>query len=169
MSLPYPALVTTWAMAAEAAEAVEEKAPPIIDMDGTVLVQFALFIVMFLVLRAFLFKPYLKMRDERAEKIEGAEAKAGNLAKRAEQLEADYKAKVAKARASAEEERAKLQSEARTRESELLGQARTRAQGRIQATREQIAQQVAAAQSELQQRAQALGHTLASKLLGREV
>jgi hypothetical protein len=98
MSLPYLALAATTALAG--AEAAEEKAPPIIDIDGTVLIQFALFVAMFLVLRAFLFKPYLKMRAERAERIEGAEAKAGSLSKRADELEAQYKAKVARDRAA---------------------------------------------------------------------
>lgn len=167
MSLPHLALAATTALAG--AEAAEEKAPPIIDIDGTVLIQFALFVAMFLVLRAFLFKPYLKMRAERAEKIEGAEAKAVTLGKRADELEAQYKAKVARARASADEERARLQSEGRVRETELLGQARTRAQGRIQATRQQIAEQVQTARGELEQRASTLGHALATKLLGREV
>lgn len=167
MSLPYLAVASTLAMAG--AEAAEEKAPPIIDIDGTVLVQFALFILMFLVLRAFLFKPYLKMRDERSEKIEGAEAKAEALSKRADDLEAQYQAKVTKARSAADEERARLQGEGRTREAELLAQARSRAQERIQATRGQIAAQVKTAQGELEQRAETLGHVLASKLLGREV
>ena len=47
-------------------EGAEEKAPPVIDIDGTVLVQFAIFIAMFIVLRQFLFKPYVQMRDDRA-------------------------------------------------------------------------------------------------------
>ena len=64
------------ALALVLAEATEEKAPPVIDIDGTVLVQFAIFVVMFLILRAFLFKPYLKMRQDRADNIEGAEVKA---------------------------------------------------------------------------------------------
>ena len=40
------------------AEAAEEKAPPVIDIDGTVVVQFAIFVVMFFVLRSLFCKPY---------------------------------------------------------------------------------------------------------------
>ena len=157
------------ALALVLAEAAEEKAPPVIDIDGTVLVQFAIFVTMFLVLRTFLFKPYLKMRAERSQHIEGAEALAHKAEQKALDLEAQYKERMQKARAGADSERATLQQEGRTRETELLAQARERAQTRINATRQQIATQVATAQQELAQRAEALGHQIASKLLGREV
>lgn len=157
------------ALALTLAEAAEEKAPPVIDIDGTVLVQFAIFVTMFFVLRAFLFKPYLKMRDVRADNIEGAEAKARTAEQKAADLEAQYKERMQKARADADSQRAALQQEGRAREAELLAQARERAQGRVNATRQQIATQVAAAQKDLAERADTLGHQIASKLLGREV
>ncbi len=157
------------ALALVLAEAAEEAAPPVIDIDGTVLVQFAIFVTMFVVLRTFLFKPYLKMRAERSRQIEGAEALAHQAEQKAHELEAQYKERMQKARAGADSERAALQLEGRTRETELLTQARDRAQTRINATRQQIATQVAAAQKELAQRADALGHQIASKLLGRQV
>ncbi len=147
----------------------EEKAPPVIDIDGTVLIQFAIFVVMYLVLRQFLFQPYLKMRAERAERIEGAEARAQEMAKRRESLDHDYQSRLDKTRAKAEEERLRIQTEARAREGELLAEARTRAQTRAQETGRAIAAQVAAAESELQKQVEPLAMALAKKLLGREV
>jgi F-type H+-transporting ATPase subunit b len=161
MQLPALALVL--------AEAAEEEAPPVIDIDGTVFVQFAIFVVMFLVLRTFLFKPYLRMREQRAEHIDGAQAKAQESERRSAELETQFHERMRKVRADADAERARLQKEARAREAELLGEARTRAQTRINQTRDQIAVQVTAAQKELTARADTLGHSLASKLLGREV
>ena len=157
------------ALALVLASAAEEKAPPVIDIDGTVLVQFVIFVTMFLVLRTFLFKPYLKMREERAGQIEGAEAKAQQVELKAAELEAQYKVRMEKARANADSERAILQQQGRAREAELLNQARERAQSRITATRQLIESQVATAQQELAQRAEQLGQQIASKLLGREV
>lgn len=150
-------------------EGAEEKAPPVIDIDGTVLVQFAIFIAMFIVLRQFLFKPYMKMRDDRAHRISSAEATADETQKRAAAIEKQVKEKMDKARQSADDERLKLQHEGRQREEELLAAARERAQGRIRATREQVAAQVSQAQTELAQRAEVLSKVLATKLLGREV
>lgn len=150
-------------------EGAEEKAPPVIDIDGTVLVQFAIFIAMFIVLRQFLFKPYMQMREDRAHRISSAETAAAETQKRAAQLEKDFKEKMDKAKQSAEDERLKLSHQGRQREEELLSSARERAQGRIRATREQVATQVAKAQTDLSQRAEALSKVLATKLLGREV
>ena len=150
-------------------EGAEEKAPPVIDIDGTVLVQFAIFIAMFVILRQYLFKPYMQMRDDRSHRIHSAEASAVESQKRATSIEQQFKEKMEKARQAAEEERLKLANEGRQREEELLSAARTRAQSRISATREQVAAQVAQAQTELSQRAESLSKVLASKLLGREV
>jgi F-type H+-transporting ATPase subunit b len=162
MQLPALALVM-----AEAAE--EEAAPPVIDIDGTVLIQFAIFVIMFFVLRTFLFKPYMNMREQRALHIDGAQEKAQESERKSADLEAQFQERMKKVRADADTERARMQQEGRARETELLGQARERAQARINTTRAQIAVQVAAAQAELTERADALGHSLASKLLGREV
>lgn len=150
-------------------EGAEEKAPPVIDIDGTVLVQFAIFLAMFVILRQYLFKPYMQMRDERSHRISSAEASAVESQKRATSIEQQFKEKMEKARQAAEEERLKLANEGRQREEELLSAARTRAQSRISATREQVASQVAKAQSELSERAESLSKVLATKLLGREV
>jgi len=152
-----------------AASGGEEKAPPVIDIDGTVLIQFVIFVVMYFVLRQFLFQPYLKMRAERAERIDGAEARAGEMAKKRESLDRDYQSRLEKTRAKAEEERLRIQTEARAREGELLAEARARAQGRVQETQKAIAAQVAAAEGELQKQVEPLAMALAKKLLGREV
>ncbi len=152
-----------------AASGGEEKAPPVIDIDGTVLIQFVIFVVMYFVLRQFLFQPYLKMRAERAERIDGAEARASEMAKKRESLDRDYQSRLEKTRAKAEEERLRIQTEARAREGELLVEARARAQGRVQETQKAIAAQVAAAEGELQKQVEPLAMALAKKLLGREV
>jgi F-type H+-transporting ATPase subunit b len=148
---------------------VEEKAPPLIDIDGTVLVQFGIFVVMYLVLRHFLFVPYLRMRAEREAHIEGAEKTAQELLRKRETLDAEYQQRVQKARAGAEDERTRLQAEGRAREAEVLGLARTRAQARISETTKKIAAEVKTAQAELAKQAEPLARSLANKLLGREV
>lgn len=151
------------------ASGAEEKAPPVIDIDGTVLVQFAIFLVMYFVLRTFLFEPYLKMRAQRAERIDGAEQMARETASKRQALDADYQQRLDKTRAKAEEERLRIQNEARAREGQLLTEARGRAQARVSETQQKIAAQVQAAQVELEKHAEPIAQALAKKLLGREV
>jgi len=163
------ALASLAVFLAEAAPAAEEKAPPLIDLDGTVLVQFGIFVVMYLVLRHFLFVPYLRMRAEREAHIEGVEKKAQELLRKRESLDSEYQQRMQKARAGAEEERLRLQAEGRSREAEVLSQARTRAQARIAETQKKIAAEVTTAQAELARQAEPLARALARKLLGREI
>lgn len=156
-------------LAEAAPSAVEEKAPPVIDIDGTVVIQFAIFVVMYLVLRRFLFEPYMAMRKNREAHIDGVEKKARDMERRRESMDAEYQQRLQKARSSADDERAKLQVEGRAREAEVLGQARTRAQERIVEAQRKISAQVAAAQAELEKQAVPLAKQLAQRLLGREV
>jgi F-type H+-transporting ATPase subunit b len=170
MLLPSLAPLSTLLLLAEAAPpGAEEKAPPVIDLDGTVLVQFAIFIVMYLVLRRFLFQPYLRMRAEREAHIDGVEKAAKEMEHKRETLEAEYQQRMQKARSGADEERLRMQSEGRARETELLGQARSRAQAQVSEVKGKIAAQVVAAQAELEKHAEPLARSLAHKLLGREI
>src|SRR5215471_14265253 len=52
---------------------------PLIDIDGTVIVQFVLFLVLFAVSNRFLFQPYLRLRERRTAGIEGARGEAERM------------------------------------------------------------------------------------------
>ena len=54
-------------------------AHPLIDIDGTVFVQFALFLILFVIANKFLFQPYLALRERRKAGIEGARAEATKM------------------------------------------------------------------------------------------
>src|SRR5438046_2161989 len=67
---------------------------PLIDIDLTVVVQFALFLVLFFVANRLLFQPYLQLRERRKAGIEGARAEADRMT-----AEADAKLAAGPARA----------------------------------------------------------------------
>ena len=69
--------------------AKEEGPAPLIDVDGTVFIQFGFFLIMLIVLSRVLFRPYLKMRDARHQGIEGAREEASAMQERARQTGAD--------------------------------------------------------------------------------
>src|SRR6185369_14882924 len=101
-----------------------EAEPPLIDIDGTVFLQFGLFVLMFVVLRTFLFKPFLKLKDARHAGIEGARHEAETMTHSAEKALAEYQTRLDLAKVRANDERAKLRSEAAAKEREILGIAR---------------------------------------------
>ncbi|HEY7957459.1 MAG: ATP synthase F0 subunit B [Polyangia bacterium] len=147
----------------------EPAAPPLIDIDGTILVQFGLFLVMVVVLNQFLFKPYLKMRAARDEGIVGARHKAQDMEARARKIIADYDDRMLRAKQRGAEERARLRSEAAVRERQLLGAARDESARALKESRGQVQAQAAQAEKSLKGEADALAREMASKILGREV
>jgi F-type H+-transporting ATPase subunit b len=148
---------------------VEEAPPPLIDVDGTLFLQLGLFILMWAVLSAVLFRPYLKMRAERARGIDGARHEAHRMEERARAIVADYDGRLARAKLRAQEERAQLTSEAATRERQLLGHAREEAHRAIEVARTKIAADAAAARAELELKSRDLARMMAKKILGRDL
>lgn len=146
----------------------EEGPPPLIDLDGTVFVQFGLFVIMLIVLSRFLFKPYLAMRDARHKGIEGAREEAASMQERARQTNADYDAKLTKARQRGAEERARLRGEGAVYERQVLGAARDESQKVLDAARGKIAADAGAARDKLTAESTALAKQIVKKILGRE-
>ncbi|MCU1280222.1 MAG: H+transporting two-sector ATPase subunit [bacterium] len=149
--------------------APEEASPPLIDIDGTLFVQFGFFIIMLIVLSRFLFRPYLQMRDRRRQGIEGAREEASEMQERAQQTSADYDARLTKARLRGAEERARLRGEGAIYERQVLGAARDESQKVLEAARAKIGADAGAAREKLTNESTTLARQIAKKILGREV
>jgi F-type H+-transporting ATPase subunit b len=152
------------ALAAEAA-----KDPPILDLDSTVFVQLAIFIVAAVVLSRFLFKPYLEVRAARGAGIEGAKDEARRMGEEAEARLVEYQQSLVKARSKAGGERAKLQGEAVARDHEITEAARVATQASLEQARARLDADAKAARAQLEPRAQEIAKSIAKKILGREV
>lgn len=147
---------------------IAEQSPPLIDVDGTIFVQFAFFLIMLFVLSRVLFRPYLAMRDARHKGIEGAREEASAMQERARQTNADYDAKLTKARQRGAEERARLRGEGAIYERQVLGAARDESQKTIDAARARINADAGAARDKLAAESSALAKQIVKKILGRE-
>jgi len=146
----------------------EEGPPPLIDIDGTLFVQFGLFIIMLIVLSRTLFRPYLKLRDARHKGIEGAREEASAMQERAQKTNADYDAQLTRARQRGAEERARLRGEGAVYERQVLGAARDESQKTLDATRDKINADTEAARAKLSAESNALAREIVKKILGRE-
>ena len=144
-------------------------APPIIDLDSTVLVQLVVFVITALVLSRFLFRPYLAIRAQRGAGMEGARDEARRLDEEAQARLADYETSFAAARGRASAERGKLQSEGVAREREILAAAREATQTALEAARKKLGADAAETRKQLEPRAQEIARSIARKILGREV
>src|SRR5262245_8876343 len=88
------------------------EAVPIIDLDSTILLQVGVFVITGLLLTRYLFRPYLKVSQARADGIEGARAEARQMDDEAQAKMAEYAQAFNAAKSKANAERAKLQAEA---------------------------------------------------------
>ena len=142
---------------------------PLIDFDFTALIQLAIFAIMGLVSSRLLFRPYLRMREERSAGIEGARAEADRMSAEADARMADYEGKLASARRRADEERRRLRADAATHQREVTDKARAEALETMEKAQGRVREEADAARGELMPRADRLGGEIASRLLGRKV
>lgn len=142
---------------------------PLIDIDGTVFIQLALFVVMFVAANKLLFQPYLKLREKRIAGIDGARADAERMSAEADGKLSDYETKLAAARAKAAEEQRKIRAEAAAHEREVTEKARLTAQQSLDVASATVRQQTEAARAELVPQAQLIARRMAKQLLGREI
>jgi F-type H+-transporting ATPase subunit b len=142
---------------------------PLIDIDGTVLIQFVLFAVMFFVGNKLLFQPYLKLRERRIAGIDGARAEAERMSGEADDKLADYEARLTAARASAHEEQRKVRAETAAHEREVTDRSRATAQKALDEATTRVRAQTAAARKELAPQADLVARGMVKRILGREV
>ena len=141
----------------------------LLDIDGSVVVMLGIFLVLLLILWRFLWRPYLRVRDERVARTEGAREKAT-------QLEADAAARMAKvegaltdARRAALAEMAKLRQEAQAREQQVVAEAQDAARKMLVEARAKLDVAVVSEKANLREQTALLGRQIAEKALGRSV
>ena len=149
--------------------APQSAAPQLIDIDKTVFVQLAVFLLALIVLGRFLWRPYLRVRTERVARVEGYREEAARLEADAEQRLARADVQLAEARRVGAGERAVARGEAHAREQTLLAEANAAAQKKLAEARVRLNAVVDAERKKLQADASQVATAAARKILGREV
>jgi F-type H+-transporting ATPase subunit b len=142
---------------------------PLIDIDHTVWIQLFLFFIVAFIGSRLLFRPYLRMRDERTAGIEGARDEAARLSAEADARLAHYEQEIAAARARAQDERRTIRTDAAARQREVTDQARASAAREYDNERSRVERETNAARQQLMPRAAQVAEEIAGKLLGRKV
>jgi F-type H+-transporting ATPase subunit b len=139
------------------------------DINVTILFQLALFLFVLVTLTNILFKPFLKILDERYRKIHGRKEEVDRLERLASENQAAYVARVREARNVARQERESLRSAGNDEKRKLLSEVRGEIAQALNETREQVAKSEAEARGQLAAENQALAKQLVAKIAGREV
>ncbi len=144
-------------------------AHPLLDFDLTSIFQFAIFLVVAFFASRFIFKPYLRMRDERDAGTQGAREQAAAMTAEAESSLANYNAQLVAARDRANAERQKVRAEAASFQRELDDKTRAEIATATKAAEAKLTTEIDTARDELLPKATMIGHEITSRLLGREV
>ena len=121
-----------------ATAAPESHEPQLIDLDGTAFIQLGLFLLLMLVLRQFLWRPYLKVLGERTTRVDGYKQEAVRLDAEAASRLAKAEAALAEARRVGSGERVEARAIAQKREQELLAAANASAQKTLAEARARV-------------------------------
>lgn len=155
------------ALALPRAAVASEDGLQIIPDPVTLGILLALFAVLVPLLNNLLFKPLLGVLDEREARIEGARARAAELAQQSAALLARHDEAVRQARETAHVEQTRLVEEARRAHQATVGEARGVAERDVHTARGEIARNADAARGTLSSEAEPLARDIAARLLGR--
>lgn len=147
--------------------AMASESLPVVDIDNTIFLQAILFLLLFLVLNTFLFKPWLEVKERRAKQISGAVVEAQTLRTRARDSSNEYEQRLAAAREQAIVDRSDSRRAAEVEETTILGTARRDATAELDAYKRTLEQQAGDARTELGGRIDALAGDITQQILGR--
>jgi len=143
--------------------------PQLLDLDGTVFIQLALFFIVLVVLTRFLWTPYLKVRTERTTRVEGYRNDAQRLEAEADARMNRAEAALAEARKQGGADRAAARADAQAHEQVLLAEAQADAQKALREASARLNATLMQERTKLQTAAAVVGRDAAKKILGREV
>jgi F-type H+-transporting ATPase subunit b len=155
--------------AAAAGAAPRSAEAQLLDIDGTVFVMLGIFLVLLVVLWQLLWKPYLRVRDERVARVEGARDKATRLDAEAAARLARIESALVEARRAGDTESAKLRIETQAREQQIIAEAQAAARSMLTQARAKLDETVATEKATLQQQTASLAREIAEKALRRRL
>jgi F-type H+-transporting ATPase subunit b len=138
----------------------------IIDLDITVFIQLANFLITIVVLNILLIRPVRRHLAARAELTAGYAAEIERFRGEAQTRLNAYESALAEARAQAGAARERLKAEGRAREQEILGAAQVEARSFLLASKEEAARQSKTAMRTLMDRVDVFAAGAVAKILG---
>ena len=140
-----------------------------LDVDVTALIALALLVLPFVILNGLIFKPFIKLFEERHDRIEGAveraNAKLDEAEKKAEHLQTELEA----AKRKGLEHRNKVRAAAQAKMTEKIAEEQSTVDQRVADALLEISKAKETAMVTVKTEAHRLADATASKLLGRSV
>jgi F-type H+-transporting ATPase subunit b len=140
-----------------------------IEINYTLIIQVINFFVLLWILNRILYKPILKILEERGRKTAGAMKDAEEMESDAAEMLQNYERGLREAKVKAHEERDRIRIQGIEREREILDEARKNALESINKFRSKIEDESKEALDSLTKESQDLSSEIVEKILAREV
>lgn len=141
----------------------------IIDIDGTIFVQFGIFALAFLFFRPLIFRPMVSLFEAREQAIQGAKLEAQRLQDEAAAESEEFEEEMRRVRLQAGEERDRLRAEGKRLERTVLDKVRSETNKQLADADAQLKTEARRLREDIQRQVPLLGRQIASKLLQREL
>ena len=140
-----------------------------INLDLAFVFQLVNFLVLVLLLNAFLYKPIRKQLSDRNALISGAKEKSAAVDREVQEKLASYEARMREIRAGAADERGALKKEAQLQEAAILEKARLESGQKLAGIKAMVAKEAEEARRLLKASAESLSADICEKVLGRSL
>ena len=140
-----------------------------INLDYSLLIQAAVFIVFVLLINQILFRPVVRLLERRKEATVGAQERALSLQEQAEKEVALLEEKLAKARQEAALERDRVKKKILSEQKQFIERARKAIEKDIPALREKALGEAEKVEETLRKELEPFAEKIAAKVMGRVV
>jgi F-type H+-transporting ATPase subunit b len=140
-----------------------------LDLDITYILVIALFLVPVLILNSMLFRPFLRVFEERHDRLEGALARADAMLHEAERQAEAFKAQIRAASAKGEARRQEVRQQTREHMDARVDEEKRRLGEKLSAALTELEDKRQDALKQMEREAEELAVKTASKILGRSV
>jgi F-type H+-transporting ATPase subunit b len=141
----------------------------LVDIDATLFIQLAIFLIMLFLLSRLLFRPVIRVIEARREATEGTMARAHELEREAASLNEEAAATFDGVRASARRKRDELILAASEKEREIMAEAREKGQTMVQDMKRRAESDLRQTKAKLEAETEAFASMVAAKVLNRSV
>ncbi|HNQ85892.1 MAG TPA: ATP synthase F0 subunit B [Deltaproteobacteria bacterium] len=139
-----------------------------IEINFTLIIQIINFLALIYILNIVLYKPILKVLEERDQRIDGQQADAKKVVEDCQALMVDYNQKLYNAKVEAMNAKNAARNEASEQANGIINDARKKAEETISQMQEQMASEIAMAKKELEPELEVMAATIAQQILGRK-
>ncbi|MEI6313546.1 MAG: ATP synthase F0 subunit B [Syntrophus sp. (in: bacteria)] len=140
-----------------------------VDINLTLFVQMANFLVLIVILNYLLYKPILAILDKRKNRLDESEGEIKRLNVTVEQKAAEYEEKLRLAKQDALDKKGEILKEAADKAKAIIDERRSRIPAMLAEFQGRVGQEVDAARRILKDQSQKISAEIAEKVLGRSL